>query len=89
MTVTLVTGGCGFLGAAIARGFQARGDRVIVLDVAEECPIEGVEYRRVDITDEAAVIEACKGADAIVRSLKKAEIAARTKQSVSQSYGRT
>ena len=68
MTVTLVTGGCGFLGAAIARGFQARGDQVIVLDVAEQCPIEGVEYRRVDITDKAAVIEACRGADAIVHN---------------------
>ena len=68
MTVTLVTGGCGFLGAAIARGFQARGDQVIVLDVAERCPIEGVEYRRVDITDKAAVIEACRGADAIVHN---------------------
>jgi sterol-4alpha-carboxylate 3-dehydrogenase (decarboxylating) len=68
MTVSLVTGGCGFLGAAIARGFKARGDDVIVLDVAEDCPIEGVEYRRVDITDRAAVIEACKGADTVVHN---------------------
>jgi sterol-4alpha-carboxylate 3-dehydrogenase (decarboxylating) len=56
------------LGAAIARGLQARGDDVIVLDVADECPIEGVEYRRVDITDKAAVIEACKGADTVVHN---------------------
>ena len=56
------------MGAAIARGLQARGDEVIVLDVAEECPIEGVEYRRVDITDKAAVIEACKGADTVVHN---------------------
>ena len=68
MTTSLVTGGCGFLGAAIARGLQARGDDVIVLDVAEQCPIEGVEYRRVDITDKAAVIEACKGADTVVHN---------------------
>jgi nucleoside-diphosphate-sugar epimerase len=68
MTTSLVTGGCGFLGAAIARGLQARGDDVIVLDVAEECSVEGVEYRRVDITDKAAVIEACKGADTIVHN---------------------
>ena len=68
MAVSLVTGGCGFLGAAIARGLQARGDRVIVLDVAEECPLENVEYRRVDIRDEAAVIEACRGADTIVHN---------------------
>ena len=68
MTTSLVTGGCGFLGAAIARGLQARGDDVIILDVAEECPVEGAEYRRVDITDAAAVIEACKGADTVVHN---------------------
>jgi nucleoside-diphosphate-sugar epimerase len=68
MTTSLVTGGCGFLGAAIARGLQARGDDVIVLDVAENCPVEGVEYRRVDITDEAAVLEACRGADTVVHN---------------------
>ena len=68
MTTSLVTGGCGFLGAAIARGLQARGDDVIVLDVAEECPVEGAGYRRVDITDKAAVIEACKGADTVVHN---------------------
>ena len=33
MTVSLVTGGCGFVGAAIARALKARGDEVIVLDV--------------------------------------------------------
>jgi sterol-4alpha-carboxylate 3-dehydrogenase (decarboxylating) len=68
MTESLVTGGCGFLGAAIARGLQARGDEVIVLDIADECPVEGVEYRRVDITDPDAVVEGCKGADTIVHN---------------------
>lgn len=68
MTVSLVTGGCGFLGAAIARGLLARGDDVIVLDVAECCPVEGVEYRRVDITDQNAVTEACSGVDAIIHN---------------------
>ena len=68
MTVSLVTGGCGFLGAAIARGLQARGDDVVILDVADECPVDGAEYRRVDITDEAAVIEGCRGVDAIVHN---------------------
>lgn len=68
MTVSLVTGGCGFVGAAIARGLQARGDRVLVLDVAEECPVEGAEYRRVDITDRKAVIDACRGVDTIVHN---------------------
>ncbi|KPK50553.1 MAG: NAD(P)H steroid dehydrogenase [Myxococcales bacterium SG8_38_1] len=68
MTVSLVTGGCGFLGAAIARGLQARGDDVVVLDVAAECPVEGAEYRRADITDKDAVIECCRGVDTIVHN---------------------
>ena len=36
MTVSLVTGGSGFVGAAIARALKARGDRVIVLDLAPD-----------------------------------------------------
>jgi len=68
MTVSLVTGGCGFVGAAIARALKARGDEVIVLDLAPECPVEGVAYRRVDITDEAAVIEACRGVDTVIHN---------------------
>ena len=68
MTVSLVTGGCGFLGAAIARALRDRGDEVIVLDLAPQCPVEGVEYRRVDITDKAAVIEACRGVDSVIHN---------------------
>ena len=68
MTVSLVTGGCGFVGAAIARALKARGDEVIVLDLAPECPVEGVDYRRVDITDKAAVIEACRGVDTVIHN---------------------
>jgi len=68
MTVSLVTGGCGFVGAAIARALKARGDEVIVLDLAPECPVDGVDYRRVDITDKAAVTEACRGVDTIIHN---------------------
>lgn len=68
MTVSLVTGGCGFVGAAIARGLRARGDQVIVIDVAPECPVDGVDYRRVDITDQLAVLEACRGVDTIIHN---------------------
>jgi nucleoside-diphosphate-sugar epimerase len=68
MTVSLVTGGCGFVGAAIARALKARGDEVIVLDLAQECPVEGVDYRRVDITDKAAVAEACRGVDTVIHN---------------------
>ena len=68
MTVSLVTGGCGFVGSAIARALKARGDQVIVLDLAPECPVEGVDYRRVDITDKAAVNEACRGVDTVIHN---------------------
>ncbi|MBW2190262.1 MAG: NAD(P)H steroid dehydrogenase [Deltaproteobacteria bacterium] len=68
MMVSLVTGGCGFVGAAIVSALKARGDEVIVLDLAPECPVEGVDYRRIDITDKGAVIEACRGVDTIIHN---------------------
>ncbi len=68
MTVTLVTGACGFVGAEVVREFKARGDEVIAMDVAPDCPVDGVDYRRIDITDKAAVIDACKGVDAIIHN---------------------
>lgn len=68
MTVSLVTGGCGFIGAEIVRGLKARGDHVVVLDLAPECPVDGVDYRRIDITDKAAVVEACRGVDTILHN---------------------
>ena len=68
MTVSLVTGGSGFVGAAIARALKARGDQVIVLDLAPECPVEGVDYRRVDIRDEGAVLETCRGVDTVIHN---------------------
>lgn len=68
MTVSLVTGACGFIGAEIARALEGRGDEVIAIDLAPECPVEGVDYRRIDITDKAAVAEACKGVDTIIHN---------------------
>ncbi len=68
MTVSLVTGACGFVGAEIARALEARGDQVIAIDLTPECPVEGVDYRRIDITDAAAVMEACKGVDTIIHN---------------------
>lgn len=65
MTVSLVTGGSGFVGAALVSALKARGDDVIVLDLGPSCPVAGVDYRRVDVTDAAAVTAACKGADVI------------------------
>lgn len=65
MTVSLVTGGCGFVGAELVRALKARGDDVIAIDLAPECPVEDVDYRRVDITDREAVLEVCRGVDTI------------------------
>ncbi|MGB5811385.1 MAG: NAD-dependent epimerase/dehydratase family protein [Polyangiales bacterium] len=68
MTVSLVTGACGFVGAEIVRGFKRRGDDVIAIDVTPECPVPDVDYRRVDITDKSAVMEACAGVNTIVHN---------------------
>ncbi len=63
--VSLVTGGAGFVGAALVQALKDRGDQVIALDLAPSCPVQGVDYRRIDITDKAAVTEACRGVDTI------------------------
>jgi sterol-4alpha-carboxylate 3-dehydrogenase (decarboxylating) len=68
VTVSLVTGAAGFVGAEIVRALKARGDQVIAIDLARECTVDGVDYRRIDITDKAAVIEACRGLDTIIHN---------------------
>lgn len=67
-TTSLVTGACGFIGLAITRALKERGDHVIALDIAADCPVPGVDYRRVDITDKAAVAESCRGVDTIIHN---------------------
>jgi len=64
MTVSVVTGGLGFVGRHLVDALKARGDDVRVLDLADSGP-EGVDYRRVDITDAAAVDGALEGADVV------------------------
>lgn len=68
MTVSLVTGACGFVGAEIARALKARGDHVIALDVAQDCPVDGIDYRQIDITDREAVMAACEGVDTVIHN---------------------
>ncbi|MGW7542298.1 SDR family NAD(P)-dependent oxidoreductase [Streptomyces sp. NPDC054770] len=47
----LVTGGASGLGAALASRYAARGDRVLVTDLAAEVPVPaGACYQRLDIT---------------------------------------
>ncbi|WP_040339858.1 SDR family NAD(P)-dependent oxidoreductase [Candidatus Blastococcus massiliensis] len=49
----LVTGGASGLGAALAARFAARGDRVLVTDVAPQADVPaGAAYQRLDITSE-------------------------------------
>ncbi|MGJ0119783.1 SDR family NAD(P)-dependent oxidoreductase [Williamsia sp. MIQD14] len=48
----IVTGGASGLGAALVERFAARGDRVLVTDLAEEYTgPQGTTYRRLDVTD--------------------------------------
>ncbi|MBN2079853.1 MAG: NAD-dependent epimerase/dehydratase family protein [Spirochaetes bacterium] len=66
----LVTGGGGFLGAAIARKLVARGDRVRSLSRGHYPELDdlGVEQFRGDIGDETAVFEACREMDAVIHT---------------------
>ncbi len=63
-----VTGGLGFIGRHIVRGFVERGDRVRVLDIAADPELPGVEYRKVDITDPRQVEAGLEGVDAVVHN---------------------
>ncbi|HEX4336494.1 MAG TPA: NAD-dependent epimerase/dehydratase family protein [Polyangiaceae bacterium] len=55
-SVTLVTGGSGYLGETLVKKLAARGDRVRVLDLVDnEDRPASVEFARGDIRDESAV----------------------------------
>ena len=65
MTRSVVTGGSGFTGSHLARALVERGDDVLVIDITDDCPVDGVGFVRADITDRDAVVDACEGADVI------------------------
>jgi NAD(P)-dependent dehydrogenase (short-subunit alcohol dehydrogenase family) len=61
-----VTGAAGDLGGAMARELVARGAVVTILDLVPESEVTGIgpsAYRRVDVTDRAAVDEALAAID--------------------------
>ncbi|MFC9872717.1 SDR family NAD(P)-dependent oxidoreductase [Nocardia salmonicida] len=53
MARVLITGGASGLGAALARRFAARGDRVLVTDLAEDADVPtGASYFQLNVTSE-------------------------------------
>lgn len=62
-----VTGAAGFIGGALARRLRAEGAEVVGIDVAEDrdgaLSAAGIEARRADITDGAALADALAGCD--------------------------
>ena len=72
----LVTGGCGYFGDLLAARLQEAGHGVRVFDLAApQTPRPGVEYRRGDIRDQAAVASACAGMDWVFHNVAQVPLA--------------
>lgn len=68
----IVSGGCGALGTAVAAAFLAQGDRVAVIDRAQELPagiVQAVLCGGVDLTDPAQAASALDKARAALGGL--------------------
>ena len=64
--ISLVTGGCGFIGTHIVRLLKGRGDSVRVFDLSKPtAPVDGVDYEQRDIRDRAALDNAIKGSHSV------------------------
>jgi nucleoside-diphosphate-sugar epimerase len=65
---TLITGGAGFLGTAIARALAARGHEVRTLDRqrSDELVKLGADVRVGDALDPAALLDAVRGCDVVI-----------------------
>ncbi|UPT75523.1 MAG: NAD-dependent epimerase/dehydratase family protein [Elusimicrobiota bacterium] len=69
----LVTGGGGFMGAALARKLRERGDEVRVFGRGSYADLEavGIDCAKGDITDFDAVNAACEGRDVVFHAAAK------------------
>lgn len=79
--ITLVTGGCGFLGSHVVSALKSRGDQVRVIDCQIPAQaIDDVEYVLGDITDRNQIREAMKGVNSVFHLAAKAGLWARNKR---------
>ncbi|NWK97038.1 epimerase [Sphingobium lactosutens] len=66
MTLHLVTGGSGFIGARVARRLHERGDRVRVIDRIRDPGLpSAIDFRQGSICDGAMVADAMRGVDIV------------------------
>lgn len=70
MSIVAITGATGFLGGYLVDRALARGHapRAVVRDVAKAAPLaaRGVAVARADLADRAALVDAFRGADAVI-----------------------
>ena len=78
----LVTGGCGFVGAAVAEAFADAGHDVTVVDLNRQ-PFQGdVTCVHLDITDAAGLIDVCAGMDTVVHAASIVQTRTRNRDAV-------
>jgi len=70
----IVTGGGGFLGSAIVRKLAERGDRVrsVARNFYPDIDLPNVEQVKGDIADRESLVDACRGADAVIHAAARA-----------------
>ena len=80
MTVNLVTGGSGFVGAHLVAALRRRGEQVRILDINEPAePDPAADFIAASVTDPIAVAEAMQGVDAVFHTAANAHLWAKDK----------